>query len=113
MATELAELLVADADALRAWLEENHETSDGVRLVLGKKGGTDTTLTWAEAVEEALCFGWIDGQAGKRDEGKKHMLYGLMGMFIMVSAAAIVNVIMNTFPVPSTTNTMGNIFDNR
>lgn len=69
MATELPELLVADADALRTWLEEHHETSDGVRLVLGKKGGTDTTLTWAEAVEEVLCYGWIDGQAGKRDEG--------------------------------------------
>jgi uncharacterized protein YdeI (YjbR/CyaY-like superfamily) len=66
---ELPELLVPDPAALRAWLRDNHATSDGVRLVLTKSGGTDTTVTWAAAVEELLCFGWIDGQAGKRDEG--------------------------------------------
>jgi uncharacterized protein YdeI (YjbR/CyaY-like superfamily) len=69
MATLLPELLVTDPTALRAWLEEHHATSPGVRLVLTKKGGSDTTITWAAAVEELLCFGWIDGQAGKRDEG--------------------------------------------
>src|SRR5690349_10759731 len=69
MATLLPELLVTDPAALRAWLEEHHATSPGVRLVLTKKGGSDTTITWASAVEELLCFGWIDGQAGKRDEG--------------------------------------------
>jgi len=66
---ELPELLVPDQAGLRAWLKDNHATCDGVRLVLGKKGGTHTTLSWAEAVEELLCYGWIDGQAGKRDEG--------------------------------------------
>lgn len=68
MATLLPELLVTDRAALRAWLEEHHATSLGVRLVLTKKGGSDTTITWASAVEELLCFGWIDGQTGKRDE---------------------------------------------
>jgi len=68
MAILLPELLVTDPAALRAWLEEHHATSPGVRLVLTKKGGTDTTITWASAVEELLCFGWIDGQASKRDE---------------------------------------------
>ncbi|WIM99805.1 YdeI/OmpD-associated family protein [Actinoplanes oblitus] len=66
---ELAELIVADAEALRAWLLEHHDTSPGVWLALTKKGGTVTTLTWQQAVDEALCFGWIDGQARKRDEG--------------------------------------------
>ncbi|MET8088333.1 YdeI/OmpD-associated family protein [Micromonospora sp. NPDC005237] len=65
---ELEELIVADADALRAWLSENHATSPGVWLALTRKGGTVTTLTWQHAVDEALCFGWIDGQARKRDE---------------------------------------------
>jgi uncharacterized protein YdeI (YjbR/CyaY-like superfamily) len=69
MAILLPELLVPDPAGLRAWLEEHHATSPGVRLVLTKKGGSDTTITWASAVEELLCFGWIDGQAGKRDEG--------------------------------------------
>ena len=68
MATLLPELLVTNRAALRAWLEEHHETALGVRLVVTKKGGSVTTITWASAVEELLCFGWIDGQAGKRDE---------------------------------------------
>ena len=69
MAAELPELLVADAAGLRDWLKDNHASSDGVRLVLTKKGGTETTLSWEQTVEELLCYGWIDGQAGKRDEG--------------------------------------------
>src|SRR3954468_126765 len=65
---ELDELVVADAEALRAWLSANHATSPGVWLALTKKGGTITTLTWQQAVDEALCFGWIDGQARKGDQ---------------------------------------------
>ena len=65
---ELDELVVADAEALRAWLLSNHATSRGVWLALTRKGGTVTTLTWQQAVDEALCFGWIDGQARKRDQ---------------------------------------------
>ena len=64
---ELEDLIVADAEALRAWLADHHETSPGVWLALTKKGGTVTTLTWQQAVDEALCFGWIDGQARKGD----------------------------------------------
>lgn len=65
---ELEELVVADAEALRTWLLANHATSPGVWLALTKKGGTVTTLTWQQAVDEALCVGWIDGQARKRDD---------------------------------------------
>ncbi|RAK26188.1 uncharacterized protein YdeI (YjbR/CyaY-like superfamily) [Actinoplanes lutulentus] len=65
---ELDELIVADGEALRAWLSANHAASPGVWLALTRKGGTVTTLTWQQAVDEGLCFGWIDGQARKRDE---------------------------------------------
>jgi uncharacterized protein YdeI (YjbR/CyaY-like superfamily) len=65
---ELDELIVPDAEALREWLSANHATSTGVWLALTRKGGTVTTLTWQQAVDEALCFGWIDGQARKGDE---------------------------------------------
>src|ERR1700742_141893 len=65
---ELAELLVADASGWHAWLAEHHADQPGVWLVLHKKGGHTTTLTYAEALDEALCFGWIDGQVGRRDE---------------------------------------------
>ena len=68
MVLELPELVVPDAAALRRWLQEHSTTSPGVWLVLTKKDGTTTTLTWQQAVDEALCFGWIDGQARKRDE---------------------------------------------
>lgn len=64
MAAELPTLVVADVGAWRAWLDEHHAESAGVWLVLAKKGTTDPTrLTYAEALEEALCYGWIDGQA--------------------------------------------------
>ena len=55
---ELDELIVGDAEGLRAWLLANHATSPGVWLALTKKGGMVTTLTWQLAVDEALC--WIE-----------------------------------------------------
>ncbi|MBV9823882.1 MAG: YdeI/OmpD-associated family protein, partial [Actinobacteria bacterium] len=69
MAVELPELLVPDAAAWRAWLADHHADSPGVWLVLSKKGGRVTALDYAAALDEALCFGWIDGQVGRRDEG--------------------------------------------
>jgi len=63
----LDELVVPDAAGLRDWLAQHHATSPGALLVLGKAGGSVTTLTWEGAVEELLCVGWIDGVAGKRD----------------------------------------------
>ncbi|MGO4299464.1 YdeI/OmpD-associated family protein [Leifsonia sp. RAF41] len=58
-----------DREAWRRWLDENEQTSDGVWLVLAKKGVTDpTSLTYQEALIEALCSGWIDGQRRSRDE---------------------------------------------
>ncbi len=54
-------ILFADKKAFRTWLSENHSTNDGIWLIFGKKNGPKT-LTADEAVEEALCFGWIDSQ---------------------------------------------------
>lgn len=65
---ELDELLLPDAAAWRAWLTEHHADAPGVWLVLTRKGGDVTALTRADALDEALCFGWIDGQARKRDD---------------------------------------------
>ena len=63
------ELLVSDGREWRAWLATNHGSTTGVRLVLAKKGTTDPTqLTYDEALAEALCFGWIDGQLTRRDD---------------------------------------------
>jgi uncharacterized protein YdeI (YjbR/CyaY-like superfamily) len=67
--TELPELLVADDAGWRAWLESHRDASPGVWLVLHKKGGQVTSLTYDQALDEALCFGWIDGQISRRDDG--------------------------------------------
>lgn len=62
-------LVVADAAAWRSWLDTHEDSSDGVKLVLAKKGTTSpTSLTYAEALEEALCSGWIDGRRNAIDD---------------------------------------------
>jgi uncharacterized protein YdeI (YjbR/CyaY-like superfamily) len=65
---ESPELVVASVTEWRAWLRAHHSDSDGVWLVLARRGTTQpTTLSYNEALEEAICFGWIDGQLGRRD----------------------------------------------
>jgi uncharacterized protein YdeI (YjbR/CyaY-like superfamily) len=54
-------------DAFRKWLAENCVTSGGVWLLIGKSGGSKT-IKANEALEEALCFGWIDGRMKKIDD---------------------------------------------
>jgi uncharacterized protein YdeI (YjbR/CyaY-like superfamily) len=67
-AVDLPELLVVDAPEWRRWLDAHHGDSKGVWLVLAKKGTVDpTSLSYDEALDEAICFGWIDGQLGRRD----------------------------------------------
>jgi uncharacterized protein YdeI (YjbR/CyaY-like superfamily) len=60
---------VADAAGCRRWLGHHHDASRGVWLILAKKGTTEpTSLSYDEALEEALCHGWIDGQVLSRDD---------------------------------------------
>jgi uncharacterized protein YdeI (YjbR/CyaY-like superfamily) len=51
----------------REWLELNHEKSDGLWLRIFKKQSGKTTITYAEALDQALCHGWIDGQKRSHD----------------------------------------------
>ena len=70
MGDDLPELILEDAAAWGAWLADRHAMSAGVWLVLAKRGGSPPTrLRYQEALEEALCYGWIDGQVRRRDEG--------------------------------------------
>jgi uncharacterized protein YdeI (YjbR/CyaY-like superfamily) len=69
MTEERAELIVGDAKAWHRWLAKHHAESDGVWLVIAKKGTTTpTSLRIADALDEALCQGWIDGQRLGRDD---------------------------------------------
>jgi uncharacterized protein YdeI (YjbR/CyaY-like superfamily) len=72
MAEELPIRLFADRAELEAWLEEGHDSSAGVWLKIAKKGTEERSVTYAEALELALCFGWIDSQ--KRGYDETHFL---------------------------------------
>lgn len=50
-----------------AWLKVNHATATEVWIKYARKGSTVKSITYAEAIEEALCYGWIDGQAASFD----------------------------------------------
>jgi len=63
----------ADRDAWRAWLAENHQVEKELWLVVPKRHTGRPGLTYEEALEEALCFGWIDGIV-RRIDGEKHMI---------------------------------------
>ena len=54
---------------LRAWLAKNHGKSNGIRLRIYKKNSGRETITYADALDQALCYGWIDGQKLPGDEG--------------------------------------------
>ncbi len=61
-------LFFADGAEFGRWLAANHATADELWMGLWKKGSGRVGLTWAEAVREALCWGWIDSRAERVDE---------------------------------------------
>ncbi len=65
---DLPELTFAGPAELEAWLEEHHLTHAGIWLLLAKKDTGVVSVSYVEAVELGLCFGWIDGQARRIDE---------------------------------------------
>lgn len=56
-----------NGSAWRKWLEENHDQETSVWLIIYRKGSDTASVYYAEAVDEALCFGWIDSKPNKRD----------------------------------------------
>jgi len=69
------QLHVMNRDAWRAWLEANHATATEVWLIIYKKHTGKPSLSLEEAVEEALCFGWIDGALRPIDDEKYALRY--------------------------------------
>lgn len=68
MAVEQETLRFDGPVEFRAWIEENQDSSPGIWLVMAKKGSGQTTVTYAEALDVALAYGWIDGQARRVDD---------------------------------------------
>ncbi|MBV8250345.1 MAG: YdeI/OmpD-associated family protein [Comamonas sp.] len=60
--------LFKSAKAFEAWLKKHHATSDGLWLKIAKRGADEASVTYPEAVEIALCWGWIDGQKKGLDD---------------------------------------------
>jgi uncharacterized protein YdeI (YjbR/CyaY-like superfamily) len=58
----------ATPEEFRAWLEKNHESATELLVGFHKKGAGKPSITWPESVEQALCFGWIDGVRRSLDE---------------------------------------------
>jgi len=65
---ELAPTLFKSAKVFEAWLKKNHATSEGLWLKIAKRGSNEPSVTYPEAVEIALCWGWIDGQKKSLDD---------------------------------------------
>src|SRR3984885_7523919 len=65
-------MLFPDQAAWAEWLEANHATSAGEWLRIAKKGADIRSVSYAEALEVALCYGWVDGQ--KRPESEQAWL---------------------------------------
>ncbi|HEY1420587.1 MAG TPA: YdeI/OmpD-associated family protein [Candidatus Dormibacteraeota bacterium] len=58
----------ATAAEFRAWLEENHATATELGVVMHSKASGKPTMTWSEAVDQALCYGWIDSVSRRLDD---------------------------------------------
>ena len=59
----------------RLWLQENHDTADGVYLIFYKLELKKPTMRWEEAVKVALCFGWIDATVKSLGDGKRKQYF--------------------------------------
>jgi uncharacterized protein YdeI (YjbR/CyaY-like superfamily) len=66
--SDLPVLGFADQAAFEAWLDQEHATAPGLYVKLAKKGAGVPSVTYAELVESALCFGWIDGRSNRLDD---------------------------------------------
>ena len=67
-AQNLAVMAFKDQQAFVDWLQVNHETSSGIWIQLAKKASPRPSVSYVEAVDVALCYGWIDGQSKSCDE---------------------------------------------
>ncbi|HEY7257274.1 MAG TPA: YdeI/OmpD-associated family protein [Solirubrobacterales bacterium] len=68
MPEELPVILFSSAAELEVWLEREHDRSPGIWLKIAKRGSGIDSVSYADAVELGLCFGWIDGQGRRLDE---------------------------------------------
>ncbi len=78
-APELPIILFDDQAAWAEWLDEHHADSPGVWLRVAKKGAPYASVSYAEALDEALCYGWIDSQKKTFDQHSFLQKFGPRG----------------------------------
>ena len=61
-------LFFRNAAKFRKWMAANHRQAEGIWVRISKKNSAKSSVTYAEALDEALCFGWIDGQKQPQDD---------------------------------------------
>lgn len=66
--SDLPVLAFGSPQSWRDWLAANHQTSSGLWVKIAKKSADTPTVSYTEAIDGALCYGWIDGQKGKLDD---------------------------------------------
>jgi uncharacterized protein YdeI (YjbR/CyaY-like superfamily) len=71
------QLVVPDRASWRAWLEKNHDNRQSIWLVFHKKNSPTTSIDYEAAVEEALCFGWIDSKVQRIDEARYRQYFSV------------------------------------
>jgi uncharacterized protein YdeI (YjbR/CyaY-like superfamily) len=68
MPEPLPVLCFESTDTWDAWLADHHDSSPGLWLKIAKKGSAGRSISYSEALDVALCHGWIDGQKGRHDD---------------------------------------------
>lgn len=64
-----------NTDEWRAWLHDNHHSSTGIYLIFYKVSSANESMRWEEAVQVAICYGWIDSVVKKVDEERRKQLF--------------------------------------
>lgn len=77
MADKDPSFYASSAEVWRAWLAENHQQEKGIWLIIYKKDSGVASVYYPEAVDEALCFGWVDSKPNKRDEKSYYQYFSL------------------------------------
>lgn len=68
MRQQLRIMQFKSSGSYRSWLKENHKKSSGIWIKIFKKDSNEISISYAEALDQSLCFGWIDGQKQKYDD---------------------------------------------
>ncbi len=73
--TDIETYYPKDKAAWRKWLQKNHKTKQAVWLIQYNKASVNPSISWSDAVDEALCFGWIDSKKISIDKEQSHQFF--------------------------------------